>query len=280
MSNVYWRYAPHATTYRVDPSVPAAGVFLAYVVVVIGLEYMSGISYEEWFASAANAYRGAVLPFATGSALLVAFTWWSRWDFVWRDRARMPMHWLGWLPAAGVVLMFLLRLIGLEWVSIPSDLIIAALIAASLVGFAEETLFRGVILRGLRTHNRSEGVVIVVTTVWFSAFHLVNIFLGLTFGEALLQSVIAACLGAILYLFRRGSGWLVAGMSAHALWDLSSSLHTSESGASGLFALAGLLSFLVYGMGAIALVFSWYRNRQRVGPTHGEAVAAQLIGGR
>ena len=103
--------------------------------------------------------------------------------------------------------MFLLRLIGLEWVSIPSDLIIAALIAASLVGFAEETLFRGVILRGLRTHNRSEGVVIVVTTVWFSAFHLVNIFLGLTFGEALLQSVIAACLGAILYLFRRGSGW-------------------------------------------------------------------------
>lgn len=253
------------TTYRVEPSVPAAiGVFLAYVVVVIGLEYLSGISYLDWFASAANAYRAVVLPFAVGSVLLVAFTLWSRWDFVWRDRERMPMHWLLWLPVAGVVLTFLLRLFGLDWTSIPSDLIVAAIIGASLVGFAEETLFRGVILRALRAHNRSEGAAIVLSTLWFGAFHLVNVFLGVSFGAALIQSVFAACLGLVLYLFRRGSGWLAAGVVAHALWDLPNFLLTPTTGPNGLLAMAGLLSFVVYGMGAIALVFSWYRNRQRV----------------
>lgn len=255
----------NATNYRVEPGVPVAlGVFLAYVVVVIGLEYTSGISYLDWFASAANAYRAMVLPFAVGSVLVVAFTLWSRWDFVWRDRERMAMHWLLWLPVAAVVITFLLRLLGLDWSAIPLDLIAAAIIGAALVGFTEETLFRGVILRALRTHNRSEGVVIVVSTLWFGAFHMVNVFLGVSFGAALLQSVFAACLGAILYFLRRGSGWLVAGMAAHALWDLPNFLHMPDSEANGLFAIAGLLSFLVYGMGAIALLVSWLRDRQLV----------------
>lgn len=79
--------APDSTTgtmarpWRVAPSVPVAiGVFIAYVVVFIGLSSTSAIAYSDWFASGGNAFRTAVLPLIGGSLVLVAFMLWSRWD--------------------------------------------------------------------------------------------------------------------------------------------------------------------------------------------------------
>jgi membrane protease YdiL (CAAX protease family) len=71
-------------------------------------------------------------------------------------------------------------------------LLLAIIAAGVLVGFAEETLFRGIMLRALRTNLRPEAWVMLITSVWF--------------------------------VFRRVRGLLVLGMVAHALWDMGAFL--------------------------------------------------------
>jgi membrane protease YdiL (CAAX protease family) len=104
------------------------------------------------------------------------------------------------------------------------DLLLAIIAAGVLVGFAEETLFRGIILRALRTNLRPEAWVMLITSVWFGFFHLTNIVNGSPAPAVLTQCLQASVLGAGLYVFRRARGLLVLGMVAHGLWDMSAFL--------------------------------------------------------
>jgi len=93
--------------------------------------------------------------------------------------------------------------------------------AGLLVGFTEETLFRGIILRSLRTNARPEAWAMLITTVWFGLFHLLSMFGGLDIVSTLTQCFLAAVSGVAYYLFRRARGLLVWAMLAHGLWDMS-----------------------------------------------------------
>lgn len=67
----------------------------------------------------------------------------------------------------------------------------------------------------------------------------------------------ASCVGATLYLFRRFSGLLVAGMVAHGLWDMSTFLPASQTGV-----LVNLgVQALVVAFGLIALIVIVVRER-------------------
>ena len=209
-------------TWRIAPSVPvAAGVFVAYVVVFIGLAYSAGIDYDQWFATGGNAFRAAVIPLIGGSLVLIAFVLWARWDGVFKDPHRLPMSGLLWVPVAiwvvGIVAHFAIA----DWANTPTDLLMAIVAAGVLVGFTEETLFRGIILRSLRTSLRPEAWVMLISSVWFGFFHLTNLLVGSPAGGVLFQCLQASVAGVVLYLFRRVRGLLVMGMIAHGLWDMS-----------------------------------------------------------
>jgi hypothetical protein len=60
----------------------------------------SGILYADWFTSAGNTWRAAVLPLAAGAVYLIAFVLWARWDGVFRDRPRLSMPAFLWVPVA------------------------------------------------------------------------------------------------------------------------------------------------------------------------------------
>ena len=163
-------------TWRVAPSVPVAiGVFIAYVVVFIGLTATAGIDYADWFATSANAFRTAVIPLIGGSLVLIAFVLWARWDWVFKDPARLPMSGLLWVPVAIFAVGIVAHLAIADWADTPTDLLLAIVAAGVLVGFAEETLFRGIILRSLRTNLRPEAWVMLISSVWFGFFHLTNL---------------------------------------------------------------------------------------------------------
>lgn len=208
-------------SWRVAPSVPvAAGVFVAYCVVFIGLAGSSGIGYDNWFDTSANILRTAVLPLAAGSLLLILFLLWARWDFVFRDPERLPMP--GILKALLVLyLVFIVAQFAVaDWGNV-GDKLLPILAAGLLVGFAEETLFRGIILRSLRTKMRPEAWVMLLSSIWFGAFHLTNIITGVNPISAVVQVLLATAGGVFLYMFRRFRGLLVVPMVVHALWDTS-----------------------------------------------------------
>lgn len=207
--------------WRVAPSVPVAiAVFVAYVIVFIGLSSTSGVAYDEWFASGGNAFRSAVIPLIGGSIVLIGFLAWARWDGVFRDPVRLPMHGLSWIPLIFVI-GFVAHFLFVDWAQVPADLLVAILAAGVLVGFAEEVLFRGIILRCLRTDLRPEAWVMVISSAWFGVFHATNLANGSPLAKAGSQVLLAAGSGVILYLCRRWRGLLVVGMIAHGLWDMS-----------------------------------------------------------
>ncbi|MGD9954854.1 MAG: lysostaphin resistance A-like protein [Candidatus Nanopelagicales bacterium] len=219
-----------ARTPRIRPSVPVAfGVFVVYVIVFIGLSGSSGIAYDNWFDTAPNIWRTAVLPLAAASLVLIVFLLWARWDFVFRDPERLPMG--GLLTALLVV--YVLMIVGqfaiADWGGV-GDKLLPILVAGVLVGFAEETLFRGVILRSLRTKMRPEAWVVLFSSVWFGAFHLTNIATGLNLISGAFQMFLATAGGVFLYLFRRYRGLLVVAMAAHGLWDTSAFLPKPTGG--------------------------------------------------
>jgi uncharacterized protein len=245
------RSANAAPNYRIQPSVGAAiGLFLAYVVVFIGVAAASGIDYGDWFASAGNVWRSAIAGLAAGTVVLVAFLAWARWDMLWRDPARLPMSPLLWALPALFVVVFVIRFAAVAWGEVSGGLVLACVVAAVIVGFNEEMLLRGFFLRGMRTGGRSEATAVLLTCVAFGLLHLPNAFLGTgLFG--LSQVFLAAITGVALYTFRRGFALIVPAMVAHGLWDLSTFFPAGE-GAATTVALAG--SVVVYVLTLIALV--------------------------
>ncbi len=203
------------------PSVPVAfGVFVAYVAAFHGLTVASGVTFDDRFANAGNAFRGAVVPLAVATLLVVGFALWARWGFVLKDPERLPMTRAMLVAVVVYAVAIVVQFAVVDWSRV-SELVLPLIAAAVLVGIAEETLFRGVILRSLRTNARPEAWAVLITTVWFGAFHMIGVISGMDVVSSLIQSFLAAASGVVYYLFRRLCGTLVLAVAAHGLWDLS-----------------------------------------------------------
>lgn len=232
---------------RCRPGVGAGTLCLiAYTAVFYGIAQLSGIAYQDWFANATNALHSAFLPLIAGSALLLLFLGWSRWDALWRDPFRLPTNRLH----ASLMILFvatiLLRLVYIQWAAVPTDLLMVVAGVGLGVGFAEEMALRGIFLRGMRTYSRSEGQAVLWTCVAFGLLHIPNIFLGVGM-LGLGQLVLAALTGFVLYLFRRRFAWIVPAMIAHGAWDISVFLskdYLPEAIATASLVLTGVIQVL------------------------------------
>jgi membrane protease YdiL (CAAX protease family) len=245
---------------RLRPTVPVATVaFMVYVVIVIGLMKMSGFAYTDIFNTTEGALRGAVIPLAAGSVWLIVFLAFARWDFVFRDPRKLSMGFWLWLAPILMLLTLVLQFIAVTWSSFDIGHMLAITAAAILVGFAEETLFRGIILRALRSGDRSEGMAVLLSSLWFGLFHLTNLILGAGVG-VVFQVVVATLAGVGLYLARRGTGMLIAAMVLHGLWDLSTFLlgvHANDT----LKAIGPFVGYAAYAVCLAALIIILRRDR-------------------
>jgi uncharacterized protein len=218
-------------------------VFTAYAVVVVGLQATSGIDYDDWFDSAGNAIRAVLVSFAAGAILLAAFVAWARWDFVWRDPQRQRMGVILWAPVVLYTLAIGLGALGADRAGRSAELLAVIVLAGVLVGFAEELLFRGILLRCARATSSSEAIAFLIVTVWFGAFHFVNVILGGGLLDTVVQVVVVTLGGVAFYLFRRARGWLMTAIVAHALWNITVSL-APEQGRENLGSLLVTLLLL------------------------------------
>ncbi|MEN5202970.1 CPBP family intramembrane glutamic endopeptidase [Stenotrophomonas sp. TWI700] len=89
-----------------------------------------------------------------------------------------------------------------------------------LVGFCEEMTTRGVLLVALRGSTRSEAWAWFGSCESFGLLHATSGFFGVD-ALALVQVLLAFCVGTGLYLLRRFSGTLLLPMLVHAAWDFS-----------------------------------------------------------
>ena len=71
--------------------VPALMAWMLYGLITFVIQSSSGISYLDWFRTAANAWRTGVLSLAVGSVVLLGWLAITRWDHLWRDPRRLTL---------------------------------------------------------------------------------------------------------------------------------------------------------------------------------------------
>ncbi|MGC4963265.1 CPBP family intramembrane glutamic endopeptidase [Gordonia sp. DT101] len=147
--------------------------------------------------------------------------------------------------------------------------VLVLLLATQIVGWGEETMFRGVGVTVLREHGLSEGRVALWSSIVFGAVHLTN---AIGHGASAIPQAIAVSLaGYFFYLIRRVSRGNVLNSVVHGLFDFSiltgTSIMVGQSGYVGSVA-----AILVYPILAVILVV----GRRRIEPApalHTDAVS-------
>mgnify|MGYP005813945239 CR=1 FL=1 len=234
-------------------------VLLAYAAWVMAAWIWRGVDYRQ-IASETSLVQAVIQPLGIAAVLLAVFNSWAGW---WRatlfetHRVQRPL-------LLAVLLLAMLGFIAAtlgstDFTAITLRHLALVAVATLLVGFCEEMVSRGILLVSLRGSLRSEAWVWFVSSAMFGLLHATNAFFGVG-ALALLQVVLAFCVGSGLYLLRRLGGTLLLPMLVHAAWDFSTLASGLDADPPGAVAFAFMASTWVL---SLLLVFVVLR-RERV----------------
>jgi len=209
--------------YRLKPTLRNALIIVvAYVLILIGIETLSGVPYTDVAKSSQNLLFGILIPVAIGSVFLTIIALWSGWwKDVWRDQYKIKDH--AWmhifliLVVIGIVANFLSGSISSQ----STSFIVIALIATAFVGYSEELLTRGLLVRGARGSGFTEIKIFIIVMVVFGFIHGLNIINGQAVLTTLQQILFAGLTGGVYYTIYRKTGLLAVPIILHTLLDFS-----------------------------------------------------------
>ncbi|ACV23222.1 CPBP family intramembrane glutamic endopeptidase [Slackia heliotrinireducens] len=165
-----------------------------------------------------DGYANAMLPFLAvlaAGALICLFAQRERLALPWKERGRLSLFLIVFLPLAAMALYFLLTNGSF------TNAFMAPLAAMLLVGVAEETMFRRILfirLLGL-FQGQSFTKPLLISAACFSLLHAVNIFGGLPAPQVLMQiaaTFVAGLFYVLMFDYTRNIHLLIV---MHFLWD-------------------------------------------------------------
>lgn len=122
---------------------------------------------------------------------------------------------------------------------------VMATLSFLLVGFVEETIFRGFLFNGMR-RTGSLTAAVIVSAVTFGMGHLVNLFTGQATLDTLLQMVFAVAWGFLLtYAYLKG-GSLLPCILIHGIIDAASVFSRDNVVGDTVFMVATILTAIIY----------------------------------
>ncbi|MGY2896506.1 CPBP family intramembrane glutamic endopeptidase [Deinococcus sp. UYEF24] len=189
--------------------------------------------------------------------LLSALSWWRAAGF---RRADTPHDLLWFLPLLLPVVLNLC--LGLDFRSL--ILTVELLLISLLIGFSEETIFRGLMLNALKA--KGPWTAATVTSVLFRLSHALNLLSGKSGAEILIQICYALAIGFGFAAVALTTGLLWPLILVHALIDFTSFLGRTELSPTWN-AVAGIgvtFAFMSYGL---FLVQRGKQNTSIQGPT-------------
>ena len=212
-----------ASDYRVKPSLKMALIVVViYSIYLYTMEYFSGVPYTDVAKSVETMTRFALIPIGGGALLLAAFALISGWWVdLWHDKYKLDKPvWLG-LFAVLMIIGIIASFASGNIFSNSVTYVLVAAVAMACVGFTEEILFRGIVLRGARGSGYSETKVMLIVAVSFGVWHLANVVLGSPLFAVLVQVIQASIVGGAFYMIFRKSGLLIVPMILHAFHDFA-----------------------------------------------------------
>lgn len=153
-----------------------------------------------------------------------------------------------------MLLFNILHLASIDYSAAGTSWVLSWLLAGLFIGFAEETLARGYVVRIMRSGGHTEVVVALVSGALFALLHSVNLFAGQALGPTLLQLVYTFFFGICMYLTLRVTRTLIAPILLRASTDPSIFMQEAYPASTPLALIAGLGNFAVILVSAILLV--------------------------
>jgi membrane protease YdiL (CAAX protease family) len=160
-----------------------------------------------------------------------------------------------WIAIVAVLLFNVLRFLTIEDGSVGVDVVATWLLAGLAIGFAEEVLTRGLVVKMMRDAGARELVVAVISAAIFAGLHAGNLLTGQDLLPTLFQLVYTFAFGICMYLALRVTRTIVAPILLHASTDPSIFLQTLHPAEGGLTALAALGNIVVVVVGLVLMVF-------------------------
>jgi membrane protease YdiL (CAAX protease family) len=204
---------------------------VGYIAIYLGASKLIELIFKDQldgqlFSSPLTLFLSITLPVIVGSAVLLAFIWSVGWLKPLFARQPVRGRWWMWIAPLLVAAAIVLRLLGIDYAAYPASVVIIMFLSGPFIGFAEEVLTRGIVVKMLRDSGKNEWVVMALSSLVFGLLHATNIFsgqplylvaatIGFTFG-----------FGVCMYLVLRVTGNLIWPIVLHALYDPSLFLAT------------------------------------------------------
>lgn len=204
-----------------DPILQGTLIALIYGVSLFGLIKLFGVKYTEITQSTDHIKKGLLFPVGIASAgltIISALNGWLQPAFTPPDGYREPWMWL--IPVA-CLFGILIRLKYARWQRFTPLGILYLVIGIAFVGFSEELLARGILVRLISEAGFPQYLVMLVSSMIFGLLHGMNYFNGQDRKTTISQMIVATLIGMGLYTALTVSGTLWVPIILHALFDLS-----------------------------------------------------------
>ena len=158
-----------------------------------------------------------------------------------------PIDWRGmwWLVPNFLIMAALFAALGSGTIMV-SGLVLTVIVTMILVGFSEELMFRGIVLKGALSEV-SVPKAILISAALFSSLHAVNVLAFVPLDGMVQQLVLTFVFGLAMACFALRVNSLVPLMVFHALWDMVQFLGGIYGADFGYLILIGVVANAVLG---------------------------------
>jgi len=194
------------------------------------------------------------VPVLIGGIILIGFGATLRWlRSVFTRQTVRGSGWM-WIAMAVVLLFNVLRFASIDYAAAGFDWVAAWLLAGLFIGFSEELLTRGYVVRIMRSAGHSEIAVGLVSAALFALLHGFNFFTGQPILPTLLQMLYTFFFGFCMYLALRVSGTIIAPILLHASTDPSIFMQGTYPAAGSVSSIAQLGNVVLILVGVLLVV--------------------------
>lgn len=198
-------------------------------------------------------------PLLVGAIVLVLFLRSARWPASTFTRQPIGGRWWMWIAVGLAIIPIVLRLFGIDYGAFTPGVVASMFFAGLLVGFTEELIFRGIVVKLLREAGHRELTVAVLSSLLFALSHSVNAITGQPLSTVAVTVVYTFGFGILMYLALRVTGSLIWPMLLHALTDPTTFLSVggideNTLGTENIFlSIAGPFNYVFVLAGLVAL---------------------------
>lgn len=125
------------------------------------------------------------------------------------------------------------------------------------VGFIEEVIFRGFLLKGIQAKSNVKKA-IIISGITFGIGHIVNLSRGYGYNELIVQIVVAIAIGIILAMIVVLTNHLLPGILFHIVFNITGSITIQNEKTEFYLLIAILLITIPYG------IYLYHRIKQKM----------------